>query len=345
VLTDSLVYPYAAPPEPGGALALGAGVHWLRLPVPGSLKHINVWLLEDGDAWALVDTGMNVREARAAWEGPLAAVLGGRPIRRIVCTHHHPDHAGLAVWLAERTGAEIWMGAVEHALMRRIAESWTDPQARAERVAAWTCTGLTLTDELRPILGAEGYRRVLSGVPESVRTLVGGGQFVTASGSYALLEVGGHTDGQILLYNAAAGLLIAGDQVLPRITSNISVFPERDDADPVATYLASFASLAAIAPEPLVLPSHGAVFRGLRARLAQLTAHHTATLATVAGLLHGPMTAAEVAAQLYPRKLDALNTMLAVGETDAHLRRLVNLGRANVAGGPGGVRRYQRSAA
>ena len=344
-MSAALEYPVADPPEPGAGRALAPGVHWLRLPVPGALRHINVWLLEDGDGWTLVDTGMNLPEARAAWEGGLEAYLGGRRLRRIVCTHHHPDHAGLAVWLAARHPASILMSAPEHALMRRLALAWTDAAQRQRRVAAWARAGLALTPELQPILEAAAYRRVMSGVPAAVDYLGDGDVLATGAGRWTVRLLGGHSDGLLVLHEPQAGLLIASDQVLPRITSNIGAYPEREDPDPVATYLASFAGLEALDPAPLVLPSHGNVFRGLKLRLAELRAHHAATLATVLGLIDRPATAAAVALRLFRSPLDPFNTMLAVGESLAHLRHLAAQGRATVTGVGEDPWLYQRSEA
>ena len=336
-------FPIALPPALGGATSLGFGVHWLRLPVPGGLKHINLWLLEDGDGWTLVDTGMNVTAAREAWEGPLARILDGRPITRIICTHHHPDHAGLAGWLAARHRAPVYMSAAEERLLRALVGPGTDPDVLRQRTAAFERAGLEITDLMRPVVALEGYRRATSGMPGEIRRLAGGDELSIGGVRWVALEVAGHTDGQIVLHAPAAGLLIGGDQVLPRITSNIGIYPEREDPDPVASYLDSFAALEALAPEPLVLPSHGDVFRGLRARLGELRRHHAETLARVEGLVAAPQTAAEVAERLFRAPLDPLNRMLALGESLAHLEHLVRRDRLRMVASEGAARRYVRA--
>lgn len=336
----TLDYPVASPPPIGGALDLGCGVRWLRLPVPGGLRHINVWLLADADGWTLVDTGMDVPASREAWEGPLDAALAARPIRRIYCTHHHPDHAGLAAWLAARHGAVVYLGAAEERLMRLLLDTAENPSAQAARLAAFARDGLVATDEMRPFLAVRGYRSVMSGIPPEIRRYGDGDEFIAGGVRWVARLARGHTDGQLLLHAPEAGLLIAGDQVLPRITSNIGIYPERLDQDPLASFLGSFAALEAIWPEPLVLPSHGDVFRGLRLRLAQLRAHHAATLETLAGIVTRPMTAAEVVPRLFRRELDPLNRMLALGETLAHLQYLAGRGRLSVTEPSGEPRRY-----
>jgi glyoxylase-like metal-dependent hydrolase (beta-lactamase superfamily II) len=270
---------------------------------------------------------MDVPAARAAWDGPLAAVLAGRPITRIICTHHHPDHAGLAAWLAARHGAAVYMSEPEERLLRALLAGGASAGVEAARIAAFERDGLAVTDEMRPVAAVAGYRRIMSGIPADIRRLAHGDVLEIGAVRWQAHVVKGHTDGQLVFHAPEAGMLIAGDQVLPRITSNIGIYPERADADPLGSFLDSFAGLAALEPEPLVLPSHGDVFRGLRARLEQLRAHHA-------------QTAAEVAGRLFRAPLDPLNRMLAVGETLAHLHYLAARGRLSVDEQPGAPRRY-----
>jgi glyoxylase-like metal-dependent hydrolase (beta-lactamase superfamily II) len=341
VSAAALVYPFGAPPESGGAVPLGFGVTWLRLPVPGGLKHINLWLLEDGAGYTLVDTGMNVPAARAAWEGPLAAVLGGRPITRLICTHHHPDHAGLAGWLVARHAMPVYMSAPEEQLLRGLLGSGPERDVVLARTAKFQRAGLGAGGGGSDAgAGLGSYRRVMSGIPPEIRRIAGGEALSIGGVRWVAHQVRGHTDGQLVLHAPDAGLLISADQVLPRITSNVGIYPEREDADPLASFLGSFADLAAIDPEPMVLPSHGDVFRGLRARLAELKAHHERTLEQVEGLVTAPTTAAELAGRLFRSALDPLNRMLAIGETLAHLHYLAARGRLALLEEPGAPRRY-----
>ena len=335
-----LEYPLGPSPAVGSVTPVVAGLSCVRLPVPGALRYINVWLLDDGDGFTLVDTGMNVPAARAVWDDAGARALCGRPIRRIVCTHHHPDHAGLAGWLAERYGATLYMSAAEERLMRTMMPTWPDPATVAARLAAFERDGLTATEETRSVLAGDSYRSVLSGIPTDIRRLADSDRVEIGAIAWDVLELGGHTDGQLLLHATAPGLLIAGDQLLPRITSNVGVYPERSDRDPLDSFLASFDRLERLDPEPLVLPSHGDVFRGARRRIAVLRAHHAAVLETVVGLVREPATAAEIAARLFRTPLDPLNRMLAVGETLAHLCYLARRGRLRIVAEPGAMRRF-----
>jgi glyoxylase-like metal-dependent hydrolase (beta-lactamase superfamily II) len=237
----------------------------------------------------------------------------------------------------------IYMSGPEERLLRVLLGTGSDPAAALARVAAFEREGFAVTAEMRPVAAVEGYRRVMSGIPAEIRRLSDGEELRIGGVRWVAHLVRGHTDGQLVFHAPAAGLLIAGDQVLPRITSNIGIYPERDDLDPLASFLDSFGRLAALEPEPLVLPSHGDVFRGLRLRLEQLRAHHAGTLAEVEALVSAPTTAAELAGRLFRAPLDPLNRILAIGETLAHLHYLVARGRLRVVDEPGAARRYARA--
>jgi glyoxylase-like metal-dependent hydrolase (beta-lactamase superfamily II) len=327
-----------APPAVGEARDVVPGVRWLRLPVPGPLRHINVWLLDDGPGWTLIDTGMDDPAARAVWEQGPSTFLEGRPIHRIVCTHHHPDHAGLAAWLAEVYSAPVYMSPEEARLLR---VAMTPDEAM---VAAYERDGLPLGAAVRAVVDGRDYRACMSGLPEAIRDLDEGATVTAGSLDWRIRRVGGHTDGQLVLEAPAAGLFIAGDQVLPRISSNIGVYPEQRDEAPLATYLVALERLAGELDDPQVLPSHGDVFVGLKTRIGQLQSHHAAMLERVRGLLDAtPRTAHELAGRLYRPGLDALNTVMALGEALAHLVHLADLGQAQVAEGDDGRRRFWRA--
>lgn len=339
-MSFELDYPVRDVPEPGAAVPLAPGLLWARLPVPGALRHINVWLLDDGDGWLLVDTGMDTAESRAAWEGPLQASLGGRPLRRILCTHHHPDHAGLAHFLAAKHGAAVLMSTGECDVLERIELAWRDEREAEARCAAVQAEGVAVEGEMRVLVRLERYRSVMSGIPTHLAHVADGDVVAAGGREWTARVLGGHTDAQLVLHCERDGLLISADQVLPRITSNVGIYPERADLDPVASYLRSFDVLDTLPEDTLVLPAHGNPFRGLRRRVAQLRGHHHATLRALPGMLHAPHTGSELAQRLFRRPLDVLNTYLAVGETVAHLRHLVGLGSVEIVADGAGSRRY-----
>jgi len=334
------VYTHEQPPPPGTRRPVTDSVDWVRLPVPGSLEHINVWLLKDGDGWTLVDTGMSVPEARAAWAGPLAAAFRERPLRRILCTHHHPDHAGLARWLAEAHGVPVLMSAPEDAVMRRFEAVWHEPESRDRHLAWWAATGVEMGPAQLPFLTLNGYRGVISGRPAVAEYVADGDSLTIGRVRYQCRLFAGHTDAQIVLLDPAGGVIIAGDQVLPRISSNVGAYPERADANPLASYLDSLDVLDSIAADLTVLPSHGLPFRGLRARTAELKDHHRLTLERVIACLEAPRSAADAARALFPGAGDGLNRLLAVGETLAHLMYLESHGRVVAQASAQGIRHY-----
>ena len=342
-MAAALSFPVESPPKPGQAIPLKGGVHWVRLPLPGALGHINVWLLEDGEGFTLIDTGMDLPEVRAAWQGPLTEYLRGARLTRIICTHHHPDHVGLAAWLAEVHGAPVYMSRAEARLLKAFAGPPDEARGANWRVAAFARDGLVSTERLRSTLAGENFRAVVSGVPRDLRLLEAGARLDIGGQEWLALEARGHTDGQLVFHAPALGLLIAGDQVLPRITSNIGIYPERADRTPLASFLASFKALAALEPEPTVLPSHGDVFVGLRARLEYLDTHHRATLERVLTLIEAPVSARELADRLFRSPLDSMNLVLAVGEALAHLEHLAGTGELKAEEPPGGPRRYRRT--
>jgi glyoxylase-like metal-dependent hydrolase (beta-lactamase superfamily II) len=338
---SALQFPHGSPPPPGARRAVTPDVDWVRLPVPGPLQHINVWLLRDPDGWTLVDTGMSVPQARDAWRGPLAAAFREAPLRRILCTHHHPDHAGLAHWLSEAHGAPVLMSAPEDAVMRRIEAVWHEPERRAEHLAWWAATGVEMGPAQTPYLTLLGYRSVVSGRP-SISAYLADGSTLSAGGCrYQCRLFAGHSDAQAVLIDGSGGLLIAGDQLLPTISSNVGAYPERADPNPLASYLDSLSVLESLASDLLVLPSHGLPFYGLRPRVAELRAHHAQTLERLAGSLPTPHSAAAAARLLFPGAVDGLNRLLAVGETLAHLIYLERDGRVAVEDCDDGIRRYR----
>lgn len=316
-----LHYPLPRAPAAGDKHPILPGVHWVRLPLPFALDHINVWLLEDGDGWTLVDTGIAIDEVRALWTEALPRLLGGRPLARIVVTHHHPDHLGLAGWLAGRLDAEVWMTAVEHAAACYLYEGRAGADLERTR-AHYARNGLREFDPIAPVESGRGYTRVISAPPASIHALRDGERITIGARTWEAMVTGGHADAHLSLHCPDLNALISGDHVLPAISSNISVRPQAPEADPLGCYLDSFARFEALDPGTWVLPSHGRVFTGLGIRTGQLRSHHARTLEQVRRLCARPHSAAALMAHLFPRVHDPLNTMLAFGETLAHAHRL-----------------------
>ncbi len=316
-----LTYPVAATPGSGEVVQVLPGIYWLRLPIPFELKHINVWLLEDGDAYTLVDTGISSGKTCQAWEQVFKNVLNDKPIRRIIVTHFHPDHFGLARWLCERSGASYY--ASEETLAHTNFLLTTENEENADtRAAFYQQHGIEDAILFEDFLKGKLYAEVVSGNPESGNIVVDK-EIINIGGiDWRVIMTYGHASGHITLYSEALNVLISGDQILPSITSNISVFAEQPEANPLDEYLQSFDEFKPLPDDTMVLPSHGKVFSGIHMRIGEIIGHHHTMLDKVHSLCEQAHSAKQLVPKLFSRKLDGMNSILAFGETIAHLNYL-----------------------
>jgi glyoxylase-like metal-dependent hydrolase (beta-lactamase superfamily II) len=337
--------PAAARPErppDGGTTEIAPGLLWVRMPLPYALDHVNLWLLAEGDGWTLIDTGHGDPATRAAWDALAGTVLRGRPIRRVICTHHHPDHLGLAGWMAERWGAELWCTRAEW-LEARVRTVRKLGEARAVARAFFLRAGIPGTELPALLERCNSYPDNVSPMPLSYRRLKDGDELSAGGLRWRVVVGRGHAPEHACLLAPAAGVLVSGDQLLPSISPNVSVWPHEPDEDPLADFLSSLVTLDALPPHTLVLPSHGAPFRGLHRRCAALARHHRERLDTVLAACDRPRTAFEVMTALFERALDPHQTTFAIGEAIAHLNRLVALGLVRRARPGQGPDRYVRA--
>lgn len=315
---SAISYPQPTPPEAGLPLVAAPGIEWLRMPLPFALDHINLWLLEDGDAYTAVDTGIALDPVRTAWK----SVLAVRQLRRLLVTHFHPDHLGLAAWLQEQTGAPLWITQGEYLTAQMVKH-----QIGAYSVEA-SCEffrrhGLpeSRIDALRQ--RGNAYDRVVPALPFSFHPLWEDEEIEIGGRAWRVIVGHGHAPEHASLYCAELGVLISGDMLLPRISTNISVFAGVPDADSLGWFLASLDRLRELPEDTLVLPSHGLPFRGLHFRVDQLHAHHADRCADLRLACAEPKTAAELIPVLFPREItDPHQTMFAMGEAIAHLNYL-----------------------
>ena len=338
-----LRFPAVAPPAPGEISAIAPGILWLRMPLPFALDHINLWLLEDGAGWTIVDTGYALPETKAAWERIFARHLGGRPVARIIVTHFHPDHIGLAQWLAERWRVPFWITEKEWLYAHLLSRDSDDLTQRYRDFARRA----GLDPAASEIFGRHeaSYRRGVPAVPAAFRRLADGMAIEIGGREWRVVVGEGHAPEHACLYCAEAGVLIAGDQVLPRISPNISVPPFEPQADPLARYLASLDRLRGAVPAAsLVLPSHDRPFFGLHARIAALAAHHRARCDEILATSARPQSAADLLPVLFRRPLDRHQTAFALGEAVAHLNYLARAGALDSTAGADGVLRFVRRA-
>jgi len=322
-------YPWAEPPAPGTATEVAEGVLWLRLPLPMALDHVNVFALDDGDGWTLIDTGLDTGRSRAIWETLFAGPLAGRPVTRILVTHHHPDHVGLAGWFQTAHGAELvttrtaWL----FARMLRLDEQ---PLPTPETLAFWTAAGMP------PAMVAEkrgerpfNFADILAPMPLGFTRIRDGDRF-RAGGRDWLVRTGhGHAPEHATLWSLSDNLVLGGDQLLPSISPNLGVYATEPEADPVADWLESSRHLKTFSAEDnLVLPGHKLPYTGLPTRLDQLIENHTGALSRLEAHLATPRTAAECFPPLFKREIGAAEYGLALAEAVAHCLHLWHEGRA-----------------
>jgi glyoxylase-like metal-dependent hydrolase (beta-lactamase superfamily II) len=327
-----LSYPQETPPGPGTTTELAPGVHWLRMPLPFPPDHINLWLLTDGPrnkptGWTIVDAGLARDDAKAYWEQIFARVLNGLPVTRVIITHFHPDHMGLAQWLCQRWQAELWMTAGEWYMARSVHANGS-PADVAARIAFYRGNGVS-PEGIGPFAEPNNiYRRGVPEIPPVFHRIAG--RVPVEIGGHAWFPIigRGHAPEHACLWCAELGVLIGGDILLPRISPNVSVWPNEPLANPLHDYLDSLGGFGHVPAETLVLPAHGLPYRGIHTRIADLRAHHAERLDALAAALEVPRAATDCFSLLFRREIGPGNMGLAVGEALAHLHLLEWEGRA-----------------
>jgi glyoxylase-like metal-dependent hydrolase (beta-lactamase superfamily II) len=323
-----LDYPFEQGPNTGEALDVAPGVKWLRMPLGGSLAFINVWAIDEEGGWAIVDTGMGGSDTQQAWRKAFAGPLGGRPASRVFVTHMHPDHIGMAGWLTRKFACRLWISRLEFLMCRSLAAD-TGREAPQDALAFYRAAGWDdeAIENYRARFG--GFGKALHALPDSFRRLSDGDEVQIGGHVWQVVVGSGHSPEHACLWCPELKLLISGDQVLPKISSNVSVFPTEPDGDPLTDWLTSLARIKAQVPDDvLVLPAHNDPFRGLHARIDHLIAGHERGLARLAALIAEPKRATDVFPVLFRRKIDQWVLGMATGESIAHLNCLMTRGQA-----------------
>lgn len=340
----ALDYPFAEPPAAGTVREVVPGLLWVRMALPFALDHINLWLVRDGAGWAMVDTGIHSATTLASWDAVLALPQVAGRITRILVTHYHPDHFGLAGHFSRARGLTVWMTEAEYLMgvcVRSEERGWSG-EAVLEffRVHGLDDLGLAAV-----AARDHSYPRLVSDPPHAFHRILDGDRIAVGDTHWQVVTGYGHSPEHAALYCADLGVLIAGDMVLPRISTNISVWPTEPALDPVRLFLGSLERYGRLPADTLVLPSHGLPFRGLRARTTMLAEHHRLRLADLRAACTRPLTAAEAVPVLFRRQMDGQQMFFAMGEAVAHLNHLMQRGELERTQDADGVLRFALHAA
>lgn len=348
-LESQLHYPLGdALPEPGAALDVAPGVKWIRMALPFALNHINLWLLRDeidGQAgWSIVDCCITMGTAKAQWEQVFANALEGLPVLRVIVTHMHPDHIGLAHWLCQRWNVALWISATDYTMARIGSEGPTGFGGDGAALF-FASHGLNDPDSVAKIKGRSNYFLTLvPSVPRRFRRMMDGDTLTIGGRQWACISGYGHAPEHISLYCEALRVLIGGDMMLPRISTNVSVYEQEPESNPLRQFLGSIDKFRALDAQTLTLPAHGKPFTGLHRRIEQLHEHHRDRLAEVmTACSDKPCSAADMVPVLFKRALDLHQTTFAMGESIAHLHLLWFDGRLRRTLGEDGVYRFTAS--
>jgi glyoxylase-like metal-dependent hydrolase (beta-lactamase superfamily II) len=339
----SLEYPWPETPPPGTAIAVAPGIYWLSMPLPFQLDHINLWLLQEQEGkdagFTVVDTGIGDADTRALWEKLFATF---RPVKRVILTHYHPDHAGNADWICRRFGVEMWTTQGEYLTAHAVRASAAGYTSDAV-LSVFKRNGLPedTSEKMAAIRGNNRYSALVPEFPVTYRRIIEADRVRVGAHDWEAIIGHGHAPEHLSLYCPELNVLIAGDMLLSTISTNVSVWSIDPEGDPLRLFLQSIARYRDLPADVLVLPSHGKPFRGAHTRVGQLEAHHEKRFGELKqALKDGPRSAGELLRVLFRRPLDTHQTFFAMGEAIAHLHYLYYAGEARRAIGPDGVMRY-----
>lgn len=323
-----LSYPFGKKqtPAPGTLKEVATGVYWLRMSLPFALNHINLWLLEEEDGWTIVDTGISTKQTKEVWQQIYTEFLDNKPIKQVIVTHLHPDHIGLAGWITKRFDCPLWISEKEYELCAKILETTSKPITDVA-INFYQSAGYndTQIEQYKKAFGNFAY--IVSPLPENYKRLQSGDSFKINQIEWHVVIGSGHSPEHVCLYCPELDLLISGDQVIPRITSNVSVFPLEPDANPLSDWLLSCSRLKEMLPDDLlVLPSHQEPFYGLHHRLDELIASHDTALERLQSYLQTSRKAIDCINTMFGREIGNSEMQFAIGETLAHLNYLMQKG-------------------
>jgi glyoxylase-like metal-dependent hydrolase (beta-lactamase superfamily II) len=341
-VVSTLVFPHTAPPEPGRLIEIAPGVRWFRLPLPYRLDHVNIYLIENDDGWTVLDTGLGTDACRSAWDAVLRGPMSGQRLTDMIVTHYHPDHVGLAGWLAERFGLPLSMPRPEYLYSLALQYAPGDLGADVHR-PFYRRHGLSQDATEAVLSRGHEYLRRTTGVPTTYHRIKHGDSLPIGKHLFRVLTGGGHALEQAMLYRAEERLFFAADQVIARISPNVSVHAMEPDLDALGIYLRSLSDLRdAVARDVLVLPGHGLPFHGLHERIGELLEHHEQRCTAIAeACRQQPLTVADIVPCVFHRELDEHQTGFAFGEVLAHVNHMLGRGQLVLETGWDGIDRYR----
>lgn len=337
-----LHHPFDNKPELGQLKEVAKGVYWLRMPLPFSLDHINLWMLQDDDGWTLIDTGIANDETIEIWQNLYRQQRDDRPIKRIVVTHMHPDHIGLAGWLVKRCKAELWMSRADYLTCQHLL-SYSHEEAPEEALQFYRAAGFD-EDQIE-MYNAQfgGFGQFVRALPHSFVNMKEGDEITIGGNRWQVLMGYGHSVEHVCLYCEALNVFISGDQLLPTISSNVSLRPTEPKANPLEEWIESCQRLSdRLNMDTLVLPAHGRPFTGAPSRFGQMLEEHEKDLKKLLAFCDQPRTAMEAFPVLFRAKITRNNLIMAIGESLAHFNCLLARGQVSRSTGADGVHRYLR---
>jgi glyoxylase-like metal-dependent hydrolase (beta-lactamase superfamily II) len=326
-LAPKLAFPFPTPPAPGETIEIAPGLLWARFALPFRLDHVNLYLIEDGDGYAVIDAGIGDEPTRLAWRTLLAGPLAGKRLTRLIVTHFHPDHIGLAGWLCEEFGLPLLTSQTSYLGCLNVSLSPAALDAKVYR-DFYLRHGLDADTTARVATQGHGYLRMVTPLPPIFTRIVAGDALVIGGREFHVLSGDGHAPEQIMLYCAEEKIFLAADQVIEKITPNVSVWAVDPEGDPLGLFVRSLNALKTDLPEDaLVLPGHRSPFLGLAMRCDELIAHHDERCAMIAEAARGqPRSVAELVPFVFSRKLDPHQLSFAFSEVFAHVNYMLRRG-------------------
>lgn len=310
----------AEPPQSAQLIEVVSGIYWLRMPLPMALNHINLYLIDEGDAWTLLDTGMKTEETQAIWHQLFAQFFNDKPLKQVVVTHMHPDHVGLAGWLCEYWRCPMYMTQIDYFAVRAYT---------ANNIVTWQseafyrCCGLG-DDYIEFMHKRSSFSQIVSPMPGAFKQLKDNQLIMLGKRQWRIIVGGGHSFAHASFYNEEEGLLLAGDQIIARISSNVGVTATEPDASPLHDWYQSLERLKTLSPNTLVMPAHNKPFYGMHERADEIMQHHEHQLNVVLHECQTPKRVVDLLKPMFGRDIGFYEMSLAIGEAKAHLHMLLD---------------------